>query len=143
MLAQEIPLPAMAAFAQVCICDQTPDSITPILIDKILGYRIIFKQINIDSCEPYGGISSGNICCAANCGICGGVGCSDRPGGTENCCTNKIPLETICGAGQMAPCHIKNGKFQMLKQNYAVYNGHFRTISSSFHITVFIHLFNR
>ncbi|CAN0007911.1 unnamed protein product, partial [Hapterophycus canaliculatus] len=33
-----------------------------------------------------GGVQSGHICCAEECGACGGVGCSQRPGGPDACC---------------------------------------------------------
>lgn len=29
-------------------------------------------------------------CCASSCGKCGGVGCSQRPGGAKNCCVGTI-----------------------------------------------------
>ena len=73
------------------------------------------NHINIDSdnpCAPYGGINSGNVCCAASCGACGGKGCSKRPGGTSACCTKKIPIQQVCGLGQKAPCHLKDGRLQ-------------------------------
>ena len=60
-------------------------------------------------CEDYGGIAHIRqwTCCASTCGMCGGPGCSEAPGGNENCCNSGIPSENICGAaGQMAPCHL-------------------------------------
>ena len=30
------------------------------------------------------------VCCAAECGICGGTGCENRPGGASKCCTGEI-----------------------------------------------------
>eukprot|EP01043_Picozoa_sp_COSAG02_P018494 COSAG02_NODE_865_length_16381_cov_14.799533_3_plen_763_part_00 len=30
------------------------------------------------------------VCCAGTCGVCGGLGCSDRPGGGAQCCTGVI-----------------------------------------------------
>ena len=36
------------------------------------------------------GILSGDICCAASCGSCGGTGCGSRPGGASSCCTGSI-----------------------------------------------------
>ena len=65
----------------------------------------------------YGGVQSGNICCASRCGTCGGKGCGARPGGPSNCCTSHIPLDQVCGSGQNAPCQIKN-----FKSIYSVYN---------------------
>lgn len=36
------------------------------------------------------GIISGNVCCEASCGTCGGSGCGSRPGGAASCCTSSI-----------------------------------------------------
>ena len=36
------------------------------------------------------GVSSGDFCCSASCGTCGGSGCSGRPGGADECCTGNI-----------------------------------------------------
>lgn len=30
------------------------------------------------------------VCCPTSCGICTGDGCSDQPGGDDNCCTTAI-----------------------------------------------------
>ena len=40
------------------------------------------------NCER--GVQSGNTCCAASCGTCGGTGCGSRPGGSEACCSSNI-----------------------------------------------------
>ena len=61
------------------------------------------------TCTKYGGVQKENVCCAAKCGTCGGKGCGIQPGGPFNCCTSKIPLQHICGAERIAPCHLKNG----------------------------------
>jgi hypothetical protein len=42
------------------------------------------------------GILSGDSCCAASCGTCGGSGCTGRPGGFANCCTAGV-ASTPCG----------------------------------------------
>ena len=48
------------------------------------------------------GVASGNACCAASCGTCGGTGCGGRPGGATSCCTSRITAEcadaydTVC-----------------------------------------------
>ena len=68
-------------------------------------------------CEQYGGVLNpkGNTCCAASCGKCGGSGCSQRPGGSTNCCASSIPSEVVCGPDQNAPCtFIGNPKFGKL-----------------------------
>lgn len=36
------------------------------------------------------GILSGNICCAASCGKCGGSGCGRREGGSSACCSGSV-----------------------------------------------------
>lgn len=51
------------------------------------------------------GIISGNFCCAASCGSCGGHNCHKRPGGDTDCCTSKIT--TSCATSKKAPCLIK------------------------------------
>ena len=34
--------------------------------------------------------ASGQVCCNATCGLCGGLGCSSRPGGPHQCCMPAI-----------------------------------------------------
>ena len=41
-----------------------------------------------DAC-PFG-IASGEVCCAASCGTCGGSGCQTRGGGSGMCCAGRI-----------------------------------------------------
>jgi len=36
------------------------------------------------------GILEGKACCRSVCGVCGGTGCSGRPGGFYNCCIGSI-----------------------------------------------------
>merc|ERR1711879_266058 len=36
------------------------------------------------------GIIAGNVCCASQCGSCGGSGCAQRPGGGTACCQGSI-----------------------------------------------------
>lgn len=49
------------------------------------------------------GIRSGNVCCPASCGTCGGTGCSKRPGGAS-CCTGEVlKLNRMCAA-KAPPC---------------------------------------
>ncbi len=56
-----------------------------------------------------GGVRSGNICCAAQCGECGGSGCSVRPGGSAQCCSSPIRDSGIlCEDSGMAPCLISD-----------------------------------
>lgn len=35
-------------------------------------------------------ICNGEYCCPGSCGACGGVGCSTRPGGPQDCCVGNI-----------------------------------------------------
>lgn len=53
------------------------------------------------------GVQSGNVCCKASCGTCGGGGCSGRPGGASACCTgNILDANTTC-TGTNAPCVLR------------------------------------
>mmetsp|Transcript_40354 Transcript_40354/g.93572 ORF Transcript_40354/g.93572 Transcript_40354/m.93572 type:complete len:254 (-) Transcript_40354:104-865(-) len=44
----------------------------------------------IDPHAACAGIPSIPVCCPAGCGECGGPACSNRPGGSENCCHRAI-----------------------------------------------------
>merc|ERR1712166_339166 len=75
--------------------------------DQVLG------DTNVDPpASPYctNGFANpkGDTCCKKTCGDCGGSGCSKRPGGTNNCCTNKIQAaKKLCKKnGADAPCII-------------------------------------
>lgn len=50
------------------------------------------------------GISSGGVCCAASCGNCGGLGCSQRPGGVDECCVRRVQGVGESCLHQAAPC---------------------------------------
>lgn len=50
------------------------------------------------------GLPSGTACCALSCGVCGGSGCSSRPGGASNCCGGAFSDRT-CDENE-APCTI-------------------------------------
>ena len=50
------------------------------------------------------GICQDNICCAKNCGQCGGTGCHQFPGGNK-CCTGAINQSgRICQTGSETAC---------------------------------------
>ena len=58
------------------------------------------------------GIQSGEVCCAASCGTCGGSGCSGQPGGSSQCCKTTIrdsgvacatPSDTGCIVPSVSP----------------------------------------
>lgn len=36
------------------------------------------------------GVSDNLVCCVHSCGVCGGSGCSDRPGGKPGCCLSNV-----------------------------------------------------
>ena len=47
------------------------------------------------------------ICCASSCGICGGAGCSGRPGGASVCCTGNINANgVVCATDSDVACII-------------------------------------
>lgn len=53
------------------------------------------------------GFEAADVCCPLTCGRCGGVGCSDLPGGELECCTSVV-METgeLCSVAETAPCII-------------------------------------
>ncbi|KYF56552.1 hypothetical protein BE08_36760 [Sorangium cellulosum] len=53
------------------------------------------------------GVQSGNVCCKASCGTCGGAGCSGRPGGASACCTSNILDANKTCTGTNAPCVLR------------------------------------
>ena len=58
----------------------------------------------------------GDVCCAAGCGECGGVGCSDRGGGLDkyDCCTSDIrEAGSLCSVTGKAPCLVEGGKQEL------------------------------
>ncbi|CAN0057819.1 unnamed protein product [Scytosiphon promiscuus] len=53
------------------------------------------------------GVQSDEVCCLEECGICGGVGCSQRPGGPLGCCMTELrDIDTSCSDSGAAPCII-------------------------------------
>lgn len=53
------------------------------------------------------GILRGDVCCAAECGVCGNAGCSDRGFGLtgDDCCMDNIEDHgTLCSVAGKAPC---------------------------------------
>lgn len=51
------------------------------------------------------GIVKQDVCCPTECGTCGGVGCSLRPGGSD-CCGGPIRASGLSCDDHMAPCVI-------------------------------------
>ena len=61
------------------------------------------------SADPYctAGIKgSSSTCCAARCGVCGGDGCDQRPGGAADCCGHTIAMRNASCDTHRAPCVI-------------------------------------
>jgi hypothetical protein len=52
------------------------------------------------------GIQQGTACCPLSCGICGGAGCSQLPGGAQNCCTGAIKEANKSCTSHSPPCVI-------------------------------------
>ncbi|CAN0508441.1 unnamed protein product, partial [Scytosiphon promiscuus] len=53
------------------------------------------------------GIQSGDACCLAECGNCGGPGCSELGGGlgADNCCQSEIEdFGELCSVTLASPC---------------------------------------
>lgn len=55
-------------------------------------FQFFWNSDNVGSTPNYcaDGFLSGDVCCAGSCGQCGGVGCSQLPGGAGMCCTGSI-----------------------------------------------------
>merc|ERR1712153_38339 len=49
-------------------------------------------------------VKGSSICCPSSCGTCGGLGCKDRPGGKDACCSDKVFEGGRECANSMAPC---------------------------------------
>ncbi|CAN0064999.1 unnamed protein product [Pylaiella littoralis] len=65
--------------------------------------------LGIAEAQTCSGILRGTACCVAECGECGGTGCSDRGGGLtgDDCCTSKILAAGVsCGS---PPCVTSGG----------------------------------
>ncbi|CAN0033140.1 unnamed protein product, partial [Laminaria digitata] len=51
------------------------------------------------------GVEDNSVCCEAECGTCGGVGCSMKPGGEGYCCSGTILAGgMMCSTTMAAPC---------------------------------------
>ncbi|CAM9604115.1 unnamed protein product, partial [Ectocarpus sp. 12 AP-2014] len=58
------------------------------------------------------GIQSGDSCCLAECGACGGSGCGEFGGGLgeDNCCAVRIEeYGELCSVALAAPCYVDDG----------------------------------
>ena len=62
-----------------------------------------------DAC-PFG-IASGEVCCAASCGTCGGSGCQTRGGGSGMCCAGRIRDAGVKCGGAASGGQPQNGEW--------------------------------
>lgn len=54
--------------------------------------------------------ADGQVCCVAECGQCGGAGCSSAGPASECCVTDIISTGVLCSETEMAPCTFVAGK---------------------------------
>ena len=65
--------------------------------------------------EPAGIASAdGKFCCSGECGMCGGAGCSARPGGAASCCPGWAAFESAAGV-----CALSRGVLPCVLQDLA------------------------
>lgn len=50
------------------------------------------------------GLPNGTVCCARECGRCGGEGCGGLPGGADSCCSSAISKQHKSCDTNPAPC---------------------------------------
>jgi len=56
------------------------------------------------------GVKRANVCCAKECGSCGGKNCANRPGGADACCSRKIRKRgQRCKRGDQTGCMVRRG----------------------------------
>jgi hypothetical protein len=55
------------------------------------------------------GVASAGLCCAKECGVCGGHGCGARPGGASECCSNQIEASGRKCSVDPPPCVMDGG----------------------------------
>ena len=55
------------------------------------------------------GLRQGAICCAKQCGKCGGPGCNKLPGGSADCCAGTIQTANLSCTDHAAPCMVDAG----------------------------------
>eukprot|EP00752_Nemacystus_decipiens_P013623 g12081.t1 len=71
----------------------------------VLLPTLLFGVVNGDCGFGIPGILDGDTCCAAECGSCGGSGCSHRPGGEDSCCATAIRRAGVpCSSTGAGPC---------------------------------------
>lgn len=88
----------------------------PVLLHAFYHARLTITPscavVAASTCENgMAGIQNGIICCAENCGQCGGAGCGSIPGtgGSDYCCSTAIAINgTDCSVTLAAPCIMGN-----------------------------------
>ena len=76
-------------------------SITPSITPSISPTINFTSDPNCDH-----GILNGDLCCASQCGECGGPGCDTRPGGNASCCRDAVVSNGRICNNTTAPCII-------------------------------------
>jgi hypothetical protein len=85
-----------------------------IALAAVLGAPTTFldtvKSLQAPFCSNGIPNDSGKICCDASCGVCGGVGCKDRPGGEAACCGREIKISgKVCASDTDTACFMDVG----------------------------------
>lgn len=97
------------------------------------------------------GLVNNEACCLASCGSCGGDGCSQRPGGSENCCHGSITRQGDSCHDFDAPCVIgpppRRRIINMRGQNtfedgYVTVNGSLKNTSLCFKVDIYNYVKN-
>lgn len=80
-----------------------------------LSRRVLFDTADDDGPECSNGLagySEGEICCEESCGMCGGAGCKNFPGGKDSCCMGAIEdAGVMCADSGAAPCIMEGEHF--------------------------------
>lgn len=89
---------------------------TRVLSDKVKpnSTRVPWPGFPPDVCTgDIPGIESadGQVCCVAECGQCGGTGCSSAGPASECCVTDIISSGVLCSETETAPCTFVDGMF--------------------------------
>ena len=79
------------------------------LVAKIVPSALVAKEatdgIPLEFCQSGRMNLGGDVCCPSSCGECGGDGCSERDGGSGNCCVDPIHASgKVCGTGTDLKC---------------------------------------
>lgn len=57
---------------------------------------------------PLNSLQNNSTCCVNTCGMCGGAGCSQREGGTDGCCSDRIQATApSCAESGAPPCVLR------------------------------------